>query len=112
MIFTRCKSADADDPVLCADCGSADFVHHRTEPYNHHRPIAHIMDAVKKIQNEDYDITLDVHTGDEIEILADNLKHYGPPHRRAGQPKPEGQPGYKEMQIAPAAAPDQAALFI
>ena len=31
------------------------------------------MDAVKKIQNEDYDITLDVHTGDEIEILADNL---------------------------------------
>lgn len=36
-------------------------------------PIEKIIAAVEKVQNEDYDIHLDIHTGDEIELLAQNF---------------------------------------
>ena len=36
-------------------------------------PIGKLIAAVQKVQNEDYDIHLDVHTGDEIELLARNF---------------------------------------
>lgn len=63
-------------------------------------PIAHIMDAVKKIQNEDYDITLDVHTGDEIEILADNLNIMARRIDELVNQNLKANLAYKEMQIA------------
>ena len=62
-------------------------------------PIAHIMDAVKKIQNEDYDITLDVHTGDEIEILADNLNIMARRIDELVNQNLKANLAYKEMQI-------------
>lgn len=63
-------------------------------------PIAHIMDAVKKIQNEDYDITLDAHTGDEIEILADNLNIMARRIDELVNQNLKANLAYKEMQIA------------
>lgn len=36
-------------------------------------PIGKMITAVQKVQNQEYEITLDIHTGDEIEILADNF---------------------------------------
>lgn len=62
-------------------------------------PIAHIMDAVKKIQNEDYDITLDAHTGDEIEILADNLNIMARRIDELVNQNLKANLAYKEMQI-------------
>lgn len=62
-------------------------------------PIGHIMDAVKKIQNEDYDITLDVHTGDEIEILADNLNIMARRIDELVNQNLKANLAYKEMQI-------------
>lgn len=62
-------------------------------------PIAHIMDAVKKIQNEDYDISLDIHTGDEIEILADNLNIMARRIDELVNQNLKANLAYKEMQI-------------
>lgn len=62
-------------------------------------PIAHIMDAVKKIQNEDYDISLDIHTGDEIEILADNLNIMSRRIDELVNQNLKANLAYKEMQI-------------
>lgn len=62
-------------------------------------PIAHIMDAVKKIQNEDYDISLDIHTGDEIEILADNLNIMAHRIDELVNQNLKANLAYKEMQI-------------
>lgn len=62
-------------------------------------PIAHIMDAVKKIQNEDYDISLDIHTGDEIEILADNLNIMARRIDELVNQSLKANLAYKEMQI-------------
>ena len=62
-------------------------------------PIAHIMDAVKKIQNWDYDISLDIHTGDEIEILADNLNIMARRIDELVNQNLKANLAYKEMQI-------------
>ena len=62
-------------------------------------PIAHIMDAVKKIQNEDYDISLDIHTGDEIEILSDNLNIMARRIDELVNQNLKANLAYKEMQI-------------
>ena len=62
-------------------------------------PIAHIMDVVKKIQNEDYDISLDIHTGDEIEILADNLNIMARRIDELVNQNLKANLAYKEMQI-------------
>lgn len=62
-------------------------------------PIAHIMDAVKKIQNEDYDISLAIHTGDEIEILADNLNIMARRIDELVNQNLKANLAYKEMQI-------------
>lgn len=62
-------------------------------------PIAHIMDAVKKIQNEDYDISLDIHTGNEIEILADNLNIMARRIDELVNQNLKANLAYKEMQI-------------
>lgn len=62
-------------------------------------PIAHIMDTVKKIQNEDYDISLDIHTGDEIEILADNLNIMARRIDELVNQNLKANLAYKEMQI-------------
>lgn len=62
-------------------------------------PITHIMDAVKKIQNEDYDISLDIHTGDEIEILADNLNIMARRIDELVNQNLKANLAYKEMQI-------------
>lgn len=62
-------------------------------------PIAHIMDAVKKIQNDDYDISLDIHTGDEIEILADNLNIMARRIDELVNQNLKANLAYKEMQI-------------
>lgn len=62
-------------------------------------PIAHIMDAVKKIQNEDYDISLDIHTGDEIEILADNVNIMARRIDELVNQNLKANLAYKEMQI-------------
>lgn len=62
-------------------------------------PIAHIMDAIKKIQNEDYDISLDIHTGDEIEILADNLNIMARRIDELVNQNLKANLAYKEMQI-------------
>lgn len=62
-------------------------------------PIAHIMDAVKKNQNEDYDISLDIHTGDEIEILADNLNIMARRIDELVNQNLKANLAYKEMQI-------------
>lgn len=62
-------------------------------------PIAHIIDAVKKIQNEDYDISLDIHTGDEIEILADNLNIMARRIDELVNQNLKANLAYKEMQI-------------
>ncbi len=64
------------------------------------RPILQIMQAVKRVQNEEYDISLNVHTGDELEelassfeVMAHRMDHLINQNLKAGL-------AYREMQLA------------
>lgn len=64
------------------------------------RPVRKIMQAVKRVQNEDYEISLDVHTGDELEELARSFEVMA--HRMDQLINQNLKAGlaYREMQLA------------
>ncbi len=64
------------------------------------RPVRQIMQAVKRVQEEDYEITLNVRTGDELEelarsfeVMAHRMDHLINQNLKAGL-------AYREMQLA------------
>lgn len=64
------------------------------------RPVRQIMQAVKRVQEEDYEVSLNVHTGDELEelarsfeVMAHRMDHLINQNLKAGL-------AYREMQLA------------
>lgn len=63
-------------------------------------PIEKIMAVVHKVQNEDYDIALDVKTGDEIELLADQFNTMAERINELVNQNLKANLAYREMQLS------------
>lgn len=63
-------------------------------------PIEKIMAGVQKVQNEDYDIALDVKTGDEIELLAQQFNVMAQRINELVNQNLKAELAYQEMQLA------------
>lgn len=64
------------------------------------KPIGEIMTAVRKVQNENYEIHLEIHTGDEIEILADNFNDMAGKIDELVNQNLKTNLSYKEIQLS------------
>lgn len=63
-------------------------------------PIEKIMAVVHKVQNEDYDIALDVKTGDEIELLAEQFNVMAEKINELVNQNLKANLAYREMQLS------------